>query len=168
MTAQSVRMMKEVRLLIWPWLAVTVTAASVLAFAALSADLRGYQEVTSMLCQIGIFAGLPLLAALSLGAEFQYNTVGLNFAQPIERSEIWRAKFTLTVLALLPPGVLFVASQRLSAHFDRNSWLMLIGWLIVTAAAAFPWTLIARSTVGGFALNAGSSTIAFMTITFAA
>jgi hypothetical protein len=166
MTASSVRMMKEFRLLAWPWLA--VTTASLLAFATVSSDLKGFQEAMSLLCQVGIFAGLPLLAALSLGAEFQYNTLGLNFAQPIDRRDVWQSKFTITVLALLLPAILFVASQRLSSHFDRNAWWMLIGWLVVTSAAAFPWTLIARSTVGGFALNAGSSTIAFMAITFAA
>src|SRR5438270_7368879 len=105
MTATSVRMMKEFRLLAWPWLA--VTSAAFLALVMQAYKLKWGPVDPDSLTAIGFFAGMPLLAGLGLGSEFQYRTLGLTLAQPIERTEIWRSKNIAAVFAILLPGALF-------------------------------------------------------------
>src|SRR3954464_11974455 len=109
MTAQSVRMMKEFRLLAWPWLA--ITAAATLALVMHSNNLQWGPINSQGLIALGFFAGMPVLAGLGLGSEFQYRTLGLTLAQPIERIDIWRSKIFASVAVILLPAVLFAANR---------------------------------------------------------
>src|SRR4051812_48586222 len=156
MTATSVRMMKEFRLLAWPCLAVTAMAAMALFLQAnkLAWGPLNAQDLTAL----GFFAGMPLLAGLGLGSEFQYRTLGLTLAQPIERDEIWRVKNLAAVVALLLPSFLFSVS---GATVLKQDWWLPVLYVVIFTAAAFPMTLVARSTIGGIALNALVSCPAF-------
>src|SRR6266446_4198974 len=124
MTQQSVRMMKEAKQLAWPWMA--VTAAALLSLTSHLSNMKWSPIDGWLLVGFGIFGGVPLLAAIGFGAEFQYHTLDLSLAQPIDRSEIWSSKFSVMVLAVLPLAVLFTISQRLSPEFERNTWMMQI------------------------------------------
>src|SRR6267154_316812 len=122
MTPQSVRMMKDARLLAWPWMA--VTSAVLLSLTSHLPNMNWSSIQGLPLVEFGVFAGVPLLAAIGFGAEFQYHTLDLSLAQPIDRGAIWSSKFSVMVLAVLPLAVLFSISQRLSPEFERNTWLM--------------------------------------------
>src|SRR5438128_5927016 len=135
MTSQSIRMMKEARLLAWPFTGITLAALFSLMVHA--SGMTSVAPAVWHFIESGIFAGIPLLAAIALGAEFQYNTLGLALAQPLERSEYWQSKFNAIVLEVLPAAVLFVISRRLSPEFEQTYWLALIAWLVVTTASAF-------------------------------
>src|SRR5207253_1556477 len=92
---------------------------------------------------LGFFAGLPLLAALSMGNEVQHRTLPLLLAQPVNRMEIWAEKLGVTVV-----GVTFAAIVY-SIGLPENSGLGLsVGlWVITTIASAMFCTVGARSMV---------------------
>ena len=143
------RIIKEVRLLFGPWCLVVV--------AALLPLLRGTfhwsKDFASVFCSVGFFAGVPFLAALSLGGEFQQRTIALLLGQPVERTRIWAEKqmVLLVVLAALIPCFWF-------GWYDPNDLngesLSLVGaWLLATLSSATFWTLLTRSTLGGLVLG---------------
>src|SRR5438105_1634503 len=150
-------MMKELRILAWPWTA--VTSAALLALVLQALKLKWGPLDADDLTALGFFVGIPVLASLSIGAEFQYRTLGLSLAQPVEREEIWRSKLLATLAAIFPLGLLFCfgGSAEFQEMFQRNLWLPLM-FLLIIIAAGFPSTLIARSTIGGLAVQAISST----------
>jgi hypothetical protein len=152
MSAASVRMMKEFRLLVWPWLAITTLAIIALYLQAYKLDWGPLNAQS--LTALGFFAGMPLLAGLGLGSEFQYRTLGLTLAQPMERSEVWRSKNIAAIAAILLPAFLFCISG--TTEFKQDFWLPIL-YVMIFTATAFPMTLIARSTIGGTALNALAS-----------
>src|SRR5271169_5130273 len=98
MTAKTMRLFKEARPLILPWCA--VTAAALL-------PLVKRHEFTTSISLIGFWAGIPLLAALPLGIEFQHRTLSILLAQPVGRMEIWREKLSVTVIAVLSAALVF-------------------------------------------------------------
>jgi hypothetical protein len=145
MTAKTTRILKEARPLVWPWCAVTI--AGVLSHVQ---PLHSIAEISTA----GFFIGIPLLAALPLGNEFQHRTLPLLLSQPIGRMEIWGEKLSVTVVAVLSAALVFFFGLRGTAPLlDLQESVFAGAWIIATLASATFWTLLARSTLGGVALN---------------
>src|SRR5690349_65782 len=90
------RILKEIRLLFWPWCLVLAAAL----MPVVSDVLRHFRELSSFIWGFGWFGGIPFLAALSLGGEFQQRTFPLLLGQPVERERIWGEKQVVLLLAL--------------------------------------------------------------------
>jgi hypothetical protein len=154
MKSSSVQIVKEARQLAWPWTILTLAGLFVLArpwLNALPMSSAPWQRLTEWILPIGAFFGSSLLAALPLGNEFQFRTLAMRFAQPIERHDLWRQKFLVTVAAVAPPAVIYCLALG-----QRYGWpfaVMAASWIVVTIAGVIPFTLIARSTLGGMVLT---------------
>jgi len=138
------RMYKEARPLFWPWCAVVCAGALPLLhppypFGAISG--------------LAFLLGIPLLATLPFGNEFQNRTFSLLLSQPISRMEIWREKLSITAIVAFTAALVSVSSLRASGvHTD---WRLPAVTAIVFVASAPFWTLFTRSLVGGVVLNFG-------------
>jgi hypothetical protein len=142
--------MKEVRQLAWPWMFVTL--AGVLSLIRLPRmGFLSTAHLPEIIIAAGAFLGIPLLATLPIGAEFQHRTFGLQLAQPIPRGELWRLKMMVTAAAVLLPVILY--SRSFHWESGASFW---IGAAIITAVSAGGpyWTLVARSIIGGLGLSA--------------
>jgi hypothetical protein len=147
----STRVMKDVRQLAWPWAMVTLAGLLSLTRPQLKGDLG--RDVFEFAIMIGAFLGIPLLAILPIGAEFQHRTFTLALAQPVARETIWRQKLILSFAAVLLPALLYLAGLRSRPNMDQIGWLWLFVVAVASASGAIFWTLVARSTIGGLALN---------------
>ena len=56
---------------------------------------------------LAFLLGIPLLATLPFGNEFQNRTFSLLLSQPVSRMEIWREKLSVTVIAVLSAVLVF-------------------------------------------------------------
>jgi len=145
MNAKTTRILKEARPLLWPWCAVAI--AGVLP---LFQPLHSIADISS----IGFFLGIPLLATLSLGNEFQHRTLSLLLTEPVDRMEIWGEKLSVTVVAVLSAALVCFVGWRLAGLvLDPRESVVAGAYVIATIAAATFWTLVARSTLGGLVLN---------------
>ena len=79
MNARIIRMKKEARALFWPWCAVVIAGALPVILS------NSYAKKLNLL---SFFVGVPLLAALSLGNEFQQRTLSLWLTQPASRMRV--------------------------------------------------------------------------------
>lgn len=149
MSATTIRLKKEARALLWPWLTVVIAA---LAPAVLPQDSPGIVEAISFL---GFFGGIALLATLPLGNEFHYRTLPLWLSQPAGRIRMWAEKLIVSFAAVLSAAAVFGIStfSFFWSQQEPKVAVAAIVWVIVTAASATFWTLVARSTLGGLALN---------------
>jgi hypothetical protein len=144
MNSRNTRIIKEARGLFWPWCVVMVAAA-------LPALFRNQHFLT-------FFAGIPLLASLSMGNEFRHGTLSLLLSQPVDRMKIWREKLTVTIIATLSVTLVFALVFRFGSESfaSRHPWFGIVTagqWFIVAVGSATFWTLFSRSTLGGFVLN---------------
>lgn len=145
MSARAIRIKKEIRILFWPWLAIVVAGASPLALPHYLAEPINF---------VSFFIGVPLLATLSLGHEFQQGTFLLWLAQPLSRLQLWTEKLVVMFPAVLSAGlvsgvIMFrVTWPQMSAASKAAGAV----YVIVSVASATFWTLAARSTIGGLAL----------------
>ncbi len=145
MNAKTTRILKEARPLLWPWCA--VATAGVLPLVQ---PLHSIADISS----IGFFLGIPLLATLSLGNEFQHRTLSLLLTQPVDRMEIWGEKLSVTVVAVLSAALVCFLGWRVAGLLPDPRELVVAGaYIIATIAAATFWTLVARSTLGALVLN---------------
>jgi hypothetical protein len=157
MSAKSIRILKEARSLFWPWLVVALAGVLRLAEPPPLPDSYYVRSLFTVhnfiepLSFLGFFIGIPLLATLSLGAEFQHRTLALLLSQPIRRMEIWGEKFSVTIIAVLSAALVFCWTWRSAFHQDRDLWIGAAALIIIMTASAPFWTLVARSTVGGLA-----------------
>ena len=156
MRTSSAQWGKEVRQMAWPWAGVMGVAlfVAVRTFgngAAEPLQLGPWRDVTEGALALGTFVGTALLAALPLGSEFQYRTLAQRLSQPIDRREVWRQKFAITIAAVAPPAAIFVAVlvRRDGLPFAT----MAAAWMLVTLFGAIPVTLLARSIIGAMVLN---------------
>ncbi len=164
MTPKTTRILKEARILFWPWLVVVLAGALRLVDTShpalygrgLFSTVHNFIEPASFL---GFFIGIPLLATLSLGNEFQHRTLALLLSQPIRRMEIWSEKFSVTIIAVVSAALVFGWTWRSAFHQDRELWIGAAALILIMTASAPFWTLIARSTMGGLALNSVNSFI---------
>src|SRR5258708_23142863 len=121
MSAKSIRIVKEARSLFWPWCVVVFAGVlrlfepsnPALLGRGLFSALHNFIEPVSFL---GFFLGLPLLATLSLGNEFQHRTLALLLAQPIRRMEIWSEKFSVTIIAVVSAALAVASTCRSCLH----------------------------------------------------
>jgi len=145
MKARTIRLKKEARALFWPWCAIVIVGALPIILP------HFYPEPFSIL---SFFMGIPLLATLSLGNEFQHRTLSLWLTQPSSRIELWAEK-----MIVMSAAVLSAASVSGTGMFyftwpqeDFTHKVAAVVYVIITIASAIFWTLAARSTLGGFAL----------------
>jgi hypothetical protein len=127
MTPKTIRIFKEARSLFWPWLAVITAAALPLLERSWSAGseaapLWGIHQVIEPASFLGFFIGLPLLATLSLGNEFQCRTIPLLLSQPLGRTEIWSEKIIVSLVADLSAASLFYIAGRNVLQQDPAIW----------------------------------------------
>lgn len=145
MDARITRIKKEVRALFWPWCAVVVAG---LLPAIL---LNSYTKKMNLL---SFFVGVPLLAALSLGNEFQQRTLTLWLTQPFSRMQLWREK--MSVMFAVALSAAFVSGTVLFSftwtHVDFTYVVAASVFVMVTTASLPFGTLATRSTIGGFVL----------------
>lgn len=142
------RIIKEIRLLFWPWC--LVIAAALLPL--LSAGIHHFRELSAFLCGVGFFGGIPFLVALSLGGEFQQRTLSILFSQPVERAQIWAEKQMVLLSALLIAVLVFGLSWPERDALNGHTLTFVGAWLIATISSTTFWTLTARSTIGGLVL----------------
>jgi len=155
MTAKTTRLLKEARPLLLPWCAVTVAALL---------PLVNRRDFTFSISMIGFWAGIPLLATLALGNEFQYRTLPLLLAQPVGRMEVWREKLRVTAVAVLSTVlVFFLVWRAVPNELDPQAFPFLGAWILGIFASATFWTLFTRSTLGGVVLNVGIHTFVILT-----
>ena len=85
------RLLMDARALLWPWCAVAAAAL----LASVSYRLFPGLSVRNV-ALLGFWFGVPLLATLVLGREFQYGTLAVLLSQPLDRRRIWFEKSTLS------------------------------------------------------------------------
>jgi ABC-type transport system involved in multi-copper enzyme maturation permease subunit len=146
MNAKTTRIVKEARPLFWPWCAVTLAGALPLV----SGSHAGWTEGIGA---GGFFGGILLLATLSFGNEFQHRTLSLLLSQPVDRMEIWREKLSVTIVVVLSAALVFYYGWRSVLQQDPQLRVFAGVYVISAIASATLWTLFARSTLGGIALN---------------
>lgn len=147
MNAGTRNLVREARQLQWAWLAVTSAAAvSLMNLRAFHSD---FISLLGVVVPLGAFVGIPLLAALAFGSEFQHRTLTLLYAQPISRADIWRDKLLVTIAAVSVPAALFYFGLRHSG----NIWALAFIWMALTTAAGACFTILSRTTIGGLVLN---------------
>ena len=158
MNAKATRILKEARPLFWPWCAVVI--AGVLPLVHPLHSMR-------WISLIGFYLGIPLLATLPLGNEFQHRTLSLLLSQPVRRMEIWGEKLSVTVVAVLSAVLVFAIAWRGSAPGPGSKILLLGGAFIIDliASATF-WTLLARSTMGGVVLTIAAQYVFIIAVKF--
>ncbi|MGC9994093.1 MAG: ABC transporter permease [Terriglobia bacterium] len=156
MNAKTTRILKEARPLLLPWCAVNFVGALPLVHKS---------DWTQGLTFIWFIFGIPLLATISLGSEFQHRTLTLLLTQPVRRMEIWSVKLSVTLVAVLsavlvgslgsraPLAEFFSFGSRTAFSQDQKLWVVAGAWILAAIASATFWTLFARSTIGGLALN---------------
>ncbi len=155
MNAKTTRILKEARALLWPWCAVTIAGVLPLVHhqSGSHGGWTGWPLVHEGIPVLGFFAGIPLLATLSLGNEFQHRTVSLLLTQPVSRTKIWGEKLSVTIVAVLSAALVFCYSWRSAFQQNPKLWVFAGAYVITIIASATFWTLFARSTMGGLALN---------------
>jgi hypothetical protein len=143
-----VRIEKEARALFWPWCAVVIAGALPVIVP------HDYAEPFSFL---SFFLGVPLLATLSLGNEFQHRTFSLWLTQPFSRMQLWAEKMSVMCPAVLSAGLVsgIVMFSVTWPHMRLTYKFAALVYVIVTVASATLWTLTAKSTVGALALVVG-------------
>jgi ABC-type transport system involved in multi-copper enzyme maturation permease subunit len=171
MNAKTMRMLKETRSVFWPWCAVTIVGALRLvdqSHSVLLGDgpLGLVHHVIEPLSFLGFFLGIPLLATLSLGNEFQHRTLPLLLSQPIDRREIWVEKTSVTIIATVSATLVFCVSWRTALQQNPAFWMEAGAWIIAMIASATLWTLVARSTLGGMVLAGGVHYFFFIPLLF--
>lgn len=141
-------LIKESRPLFLPWCAVMLTG--------LVSLIRPLHSI-GWIGLLGIVLGVPLLATLPFGSEFQNRTLSLLLAQPVRRARIWIEKSCVAFVAVATVLSVFAFSPLVAETLPNRSQQAnaLALALAVLCSAAF-WTLIARSTIGGIALSVGT------------
>jgi hypothetical protein len=167
MNSRTTRILKEARSLFWPWCAVAIAGALPLLERSHPAlrgggPLSGVHNLIMAISFLGFIVGIPLLAALSFGNEFQHRTLSLVLSQPVGRMEIWSEKLSVMIVAVLSAALVFCISGRAALQQDPELGVVAGAWIIATIASATFWTLVARSTLGGVALNSVVPTVIFI------
>jgi hypothetical protein len=141
------RILKEARPLLWPWCVVVVTAVL---------PLVQMLHSIAWISLVGFVLGIPILATLSVGNEFQHQTLSLLLSQPINRMDIWREKLAVTLVAVLLASLIFLLVGSGGRYqMEQHSLALAAAWIATIIASATFWTLFARSLVGGIVLNFG-------------
>jgi hypothetical protein len=138
------RILKEARPLFWPWCAVMAAGLFLLFRPPSAIASAGF---------LGL-AGIPVLATLAFGEEFELRTFPLQLSQPIDRLAIWNEKITVSLLFVLPVVLVYGIALRLPpVRANLQGLGFYAAWIIASLASASFWTLMTRSLVGGVVLN---------------
>jgi len=163
MSAKATRMVKEARAVFWPWCAVMLAGALRLIEPAQATQsgggIWGLHQFIEPISFLGFVLGIPLLATLALGNEFQHRTIGVLLSQPVRRMEIWGEKMSVTVAAVGSAVLVYVYAWRSAIAEDLKIWVFAGPLIVAMVASAMFWTLVARSMLGGLALNGVNSFI---------
>lgn len=168
MSSQRTRIAKEARALFWTWCAVTL--AGLLTW--LPHELRYVRGVwidegvvhrvgsitgfLTFVSSMGFWIGVPLLATLAFGNDFQYRTLPLLLSQPIDRMKVWKEKLIVTTIAALTIAFVYSLGRQ-----DMSK--LAVVWMVTALCSATFWTLVARSIIGGLVLNLFQGTAIVMT-----
>lgn len=162
MTAQSIQLRKEVRPLLLPWSAMMLVGALSLLLRTPPDDYYWRSmDLLNWILPLGCFFGIPLLAALPLGIEFQHRTFTLLLAQSVDRKTLWLQKVIVVLAAVLPLTALYLWSAQVNPEFKGEFWPAAV-WIISSVSGSVAGTLIARSAIGGLALSSVFQGIAFL------
>src|SRR5216684_1479658 len=123
MSARTTRLRKEVRALFRPWCSVVILCALPLFHVS-----RSLSETSVAFCYLGI----PMLATLSLGYEFQQRTFALLLSQPVSRMKIWSEKMSVALVAVLSTALVFCYGWRSTLQQDPKLWVLAGVYLIAT------------------------------------
>src|SRR5262245_37758942 len=123
MIARSLILQKEARAIFWPWCAVAFTG---LASSLFPAPWFSGQFV-SLVYSYGFLVGIPLLASLSIGMEFQGGTLSLLLSQPISRLKLWWTKFGVVLVSSLAAALVYSVGQFTiqQLSFFAPAWLII-------------------------------------------
>jgi ABC-type transport system involved in multi-copper enzyme maturation permease subunit len=151
-------MKKDARHLLMPW--ALLVSAALLSFVRLPAGNTPLVPVDfSWLIPLVAFLGIPLLAAMIFGDEFQHRTFALLLTQPVERRRIWAAKLLLSAIAVaIPTLVLWMASS----DQGRDYRAVVLLWAALTVVSTPFWTMLTRFTLGAMVLNIGANSMFWM------
>lgn len=152
MSARTTRIIKEARALFRPWCGVVILCALPL-FHFCDGFLHRYYISLSDISALSAYLGIPMLAILSLGNEFQHRTFSLLLTQPVGRMEIWAEKMAVVIVAVLSAALVLCIVWRSALQQVPNLWVFAGIYLLATVPSATFWTLLARSTIGGYVLN---------------
>jgi len=171
------RLTKEYRALRLPWL------------VGLAAGLAVLCSRTQEYAIVAAFGCAALLAAMSIGNEFQQRTFALLLSQPCPRRDLWREKLlvlgtlagTLGLVLFLDwriavpvgyprhdmemaPGV--AQAMRAVVEVQRSHDMVMAAILFVAVVCSAPlWTLVARSIMGGMVFSlAGALLVLLVTV----
>jgi ABC-type transport system involved in multi-copper enzyme maturation permease subunit len=146
----ATRIRKEARAMLLPWCGVMV---STLVFLAFFRDGLFGDDAISALHSMTFWLGVPLLASLSIGHEFQHNTMAILFSQPVNRITIWLEKWIVLIPAVVTATWAYViVDSVISQSSSRNTVDIVLAALIATCSATF-LTFIARSSTNSLMLN---------------
>jgi ABC-type transport system involved in multi-copper enzyme maturation permease subunit len=151
MNATSTRLLKETRVMFWPWCAVMAVAA----FGPLMVAL-GFDSNWTALSGLAAL-GIPALAALSLGSEFQHRTLSVMLAQPVDRRRIWCEKLIVMLVAVASVGLLYY----LVFHPSLEGSIWGAAFFVGIIGSAWFWVLFARSTVAAVVLSFAVQSVIF-------
>lgn len=146
------RITKEARQIFWPWAVVTAASAAALVTPWAWQPAWEYSHSAQIAFGLVVLTGFPLLAGLPIGYEFQYHTLPALLAAPVDRRRVWREKFILTLAMVIAPAIL-CALRAQENHVGLGAAAVATAWIAALAASAMFWTLFAKSTMGGLALN---------------
>jgi hypothetical protein len=154
MSAQILRLRKEVRAMFWPWcvvvLARIISHPGVVGPPAMmtSGLTRAFLDILGG----GTFwIGMPLLAVVPLGMEFQYRTELLLFSQPVSRNGIWREKWVVMVGAIVSSAAVYSIGP--GPFTGLTGFLIAASWIAITICSATFWVLTAGSILGAVTLS---------------
>src|SRR5215813_9299158 len=104
MNATSIRIVREARILYWPWCAVT--------FVGIVPWLQRNLVLPPLLTSPGLFLasfaiGMSLLASVPLGSEFEHHALSLLLTQPGGRGRMWGEKISATIVATVAAALAF-------------------------------------------------------------
>src|SRR5262245_2119474 len=150
MTARTLRLRKEARPLLWPWIVVSMLGATRLLIGE---QLIGPISLTAITL-LGAVIGIPLLATLPFSTEFQHHTLSVLLSQPEDRANIWKEKAAVAIAFALSAAAFYYLSWGVVPGNGPSAQLLTWPMLtIITIGSAAYWTLVGRSTISGVMLN---------------
>ncbi len=147
------RMRKEAHQLMWSWLLLTGAGVFTLFYRLIVGRTYLAGNILRFVLEICILAGVPFLAALPFGSEFENRTFLLLVAQPIDRTKLWAEKQVAAIAALLPTVAVLMLGVVIAQPGDGDAWRLGWAWIAGSFAGATLWTVIARTTLGGMTLT---------------
>lgn len=159
----SMRIAKESRQLMWPWALVTAASALALVLGSKRWEFFLWNSLGESAFFLAAVIGLPLLTMLPFGLEFEHRTMTLALAQPVRRETIWADKQWLGLVSILPAAtmLLVVVGLRGFRYLEADRFLIAAVWVAAMCVSAPLYALIARSAIGGMALNAAAGNLLF-------